>query len=209
MPARIGLLVRLRYGIEWVDGQPIRFDAPVAERHQCIAVGVPGPSRHVLRSALGEPALQGLAAEVNEGAETTFGCEAAQVAAGVLAMNLGDSLRPVMFVEGVEVPGQWRCLMVRNSGLELRSSHRPGPLGSALKVAEHAPGRLLIAATSRHHLNGPAAVAVFGDVARRLNHDTVAAILPFGQRRRPGFAIAILPTGETLALADERFSPGW
>ncbi|HEY7313852.1 MAG TPA: hypothetical protein VH643_31170 [Gemmataceae bacterium] len=93
LPTPIGLFVGFRYSIKGIDGKPVRGDAPVAEGHDCISVGVAGAGGHALDRLVRKPALQGFAAQDRQRPERAIGGEPLQVAAGVLPMNPSDSLR--------------------------------------------------------------------------------------------------------------------
>src|SRR5262249_13632299 len=76
------------------------------------------------------------------------------------------------------------------------------------QFGKHAPGRLLVPAAGRNNLHMAGTVPELGDVATRLDDNSSTPVLPRRQRRCPVLALAVFPSGEAFALADENLRPG-
>src|SRR5262249_12240412 len=99
LPAWVDLLVRLGYGVEWVGGKAVGLDAPVAERNECVRVGVAGAARHAFPGTGRKPAFQAFTLKIGRGGEKAVGGEPMQVAASVLPVDLRHSLGSQVFIE--------------------------------------------------------------------------------------------------------------
>jgi hypothetical protein len=212
LPARVRLLVRLRRASERIDGQSVRTYAPVAEGHQRVAVGVPGSGRHPFARAEtrfgGEPLLQGLTAEITQRREGTVVDEPAQESPGVFAVNLRDIFRAKVVVVGGEVLSQRLVLLVADDSLLCRHDVRLDQFGLALQVGQHWPGGGFVTAAGRLDANDSQAVAVLGDEEGRFCGNAILTALARGQGSGSSLPLAVFPTSEALALANEDFRTG-
>src|SRR5262245_37337956 len=106
------------------------------------------------------------------------------------------------------MPGKWRPLVIADGSFGRCHDVRAHQFSTAFEVRKHLASRLLVAAAGRCDSNNARAVAVLGDEVGRFGDDAILAALARGQRRSPGFPLAIFPTRTALALADEDFRFG-